>query len=83
MVYLPDRRRLSSFVVKTCSGPIHLQSPLLDEDRYLLELDFDDLGDGAAASWQMWTSEMEAQGPLAWKVLTNLLVIPFPLLPLL
>ena len=40
-------------------------STLLDKDKYLLELDFDDLGDGAAASRQMWISEMEAASAAA------------------
>ena len=35
-------------------------SSLLDEDKYLLDIDFEDLGDGAADSRQMWISEMEA-----------------------
>ena len=36
-------------------------STLLDEDKYLLdEVDFDDLGNGASASRQMWISEIEA-----------------------
>ena len=40
-------------------------STLLDEDRYLLDLVFDALGDGAAASRQMWISEMEAASAAA------------------
>jgi hypothetical protein len=35
-------------------------STLLNEDKYLLEVDFDDLGNGASTSRQMWISEMEA-----------------------
>ena len=40
-------------------------SSLLDDDKYLLDIDFDDLGDGAAASRQMWISEMEAASAAA------------------
>ena len=40
-------------------------STLLDEDKYLLEVDFDDLGNGASASRQMWISEMEAASAAA------------------
>lgn len=35
-------------------------STLLDEDKYLLELDFESLGDGPATAQQAWISEMEA-----------------------
>ncbi len=33
---------------------------LLDEDRYLLEIDFDALGDAPSSTCQAWLSEMEA-----------------------
>jgi hypothetical protein len=33
---------------------------LLEEDRYLLEINFDELGDGSSACRQAWISEMEA-----------------------
>jgi hypothetical protein len=35
-------------------------STLLTEDRYLLDVDFDELGDGPASSRQMWLAEMDA-----------------------
>jgi hypothetical protein len=35
-------------------------STLLDEDKYLLEIDFESLGDGPATARQAWISEMEA-----------------------
>jgi len=33
---------------------------LLDEDKYLLDIDFDELGDAPASTRQAWLSEMEA-----------------------
>lgn len=35
-------------------------STLLDEDKYLLDIDFDALGDGPATTRQAWISEMDA-----------------------
>jgi hypothetical protein len=35
-------------------------STLLDEDKYLLDIDFEKLGDGPSAARQAWISEMEA-----------------------
>jgi hypothetical protein len=35
-------------------------STLLSEDRYLLDVDFEDLGDASASSRQMWLAEMDA-----------------------
>jgi hypothetical protein len=32
----------------------------LDEDKYLLDIDFDELGDAPASTRQAWLSEMEA-----------------------
>eukprot|EP00956_Cyclotella_meneghiniana_P007750 scaffold10339_cov41-Cyclotella_meneghiniana.AAC.6 len=57
------------------NGTVHIKGPdglsprqtaaLSAADRYLLELDFDDLGDGSSASRQMWISEMEAAAAAA------------------
>lgn len=35
-------------------------STLLSEDRYLLEVDFEELGEASASSRQMWLAEMDA-----------------------
>ena len=65
MVYLPDPRQTKSFA-RRCEDLLWTDpSTLFDEDKYLLELDFDDLGDGTAASRQMWISEMEAASAAA------------------
>jgi hypothetical protein len=40
-------------------------SSLLEEDRYLLEIDFDELGNGPSANRQVWISEMEAAAAAA------------------
>jgi len=35
-------------------------STLLSEDRYLLDVNFEDLGEGSASARQMWLAEMDA-----------------------
>jgi hypothetical protein len=35
-------------------------SILLPEDRHLLSIDFEELGNSPAIMWQLWISEMEA-----------------------
>ena len=58
--------RQTTALVRRCEDLLWTDpSTLLDEDRYLLELDFDDLGDGSSASRQMWISEMEAAAAAA------------------
>eukprot|EP00956_Cyclotella_meneghiniana_P017174 scaffold27740_cov66-Cyclotella_meneghiniana.AAC.1 len=58
--------RQTTALVRRCEDLLWTDpSTLLDEDRYLLELDFDDLGDGTSASRQMWISEMEAAAAAA------------------
>ena len=63
-------------------------STLLDEDKYLLDLDFDDLGDGTAASllakcgYRRWKLLPPMREMPAYLVQIHLLVTPFPLLPL-